>query len=299
MTDPTPEWISKLSTYLYEAIYADTSHSDASSQHRQLTEAAQSFIASALHLVETARHSASLLEDDTAQIAIRPAPIADIAAQALLPMLHYAGTGGSSASLGPTRQPEQVTADPSVGHVLVDARLRVIEMNAAARTYIESPDNKFTLTHDRLSIAESKSSQALQKLVKLAASGQTSHPAGCNDLMVPGSSDFASGLIISVSPLPFDFAREGSMAVARLSIRRAFVPISPAVELRMHTLLGFTKKEAELASALLNGISLQHAAQERGVRLSTIRSQLASIFRKTGTTHQSQLVALLARLCIH
>ena len=48
-----------------------------------------------------------------------------------------------------------------------------------------------------------------------------------------------------------------------------------------------------LASSLAKGLSLKGAAQASDIRFSTARSYLESIFRKTGTNQQGQLVALL------
>ncbi|MGB3276823.1 MAG: hypothetical protein WBA82_11595 [Castellaniella sp.] len=48
----------------------------------------------------------------------------------------------------------------------------------------------------------------------------------------------------------------------------------------------------------LTRLSLHEAALERHVGLATVRSQLASLLRKTGTTRQGQLIALLARASV-
>lgn len=56
-----------------------------------------------------------------------------------------------------------------------------------------------------------------------------------------------------------------------------------------------TRAEAELAHYLAQGHSLEEAAQQRGVSRNTIRSQLQSIFHKTDTSRQSELVSLLLR----
>lgn len=58
---------------------------------------------------------------------------------------------------------------------------------------------------------------------------------------------------------------------------------------------GLTPTEALLAEELLRGSTLKIIAQERGVSIHTVRNQLKVIFEKTGTSQQSQLVALLAR----
>ena len=58
-------------------------------------------------------------------------------------------------------------------------------------------------------------------------------------------------------------------------------------------LFGLTEAEAELAVALCGGKTLDDAATERGTSVHTTRSQLKSIFGKTGTKRQADLVSLL------
>lgn len=62
---------------------------------------------------------------------------------------------------------------------------------------------------------------------------------------------------------------------------------------RLRAEFGLTKAEARLALHLAEGSSLASAAQAVGVKLTTIRSQLQQIFAKTGTSRQSELVAML------
>lgn len=67
---------------------------------------------------------------------------------------------------------------------------------------------------------------------------------------------------------------------------------------RLRAAFGLTKAEARLALRLAQGSSLASAAQAFEVKLTTIRSQLQQIFAKTGTSRQSELVAmLLSRGC--
>lgn len=64
----------------------------------------------------------------------------------------------------------------------------------------------------------------------------------------------------------------------------------------LHLLRGLfdlSPAEAKLAAALSSGLTLRQAAEDAGVRISTARSYMESIFRKTDTHQQSQLVALL------
>jgi DNA-binding CsgD family transcriptional regulator len=62
---------------------------------------------------------------------------------------------------------------------------------------------------------------------------------------------------------------------------------------RLRAEFGLTKAEVRLALRLAEGSSLASAAQAFDVKLTTIRSQLQQVFAKTGTSRQSELVAML------
>jgi DNA-binding CsgD family transcriptional regulator len=57
-----------------------------------------------------------------------------------------------------------------------------------------------------------------------------------------------------------------------------------------------TNAEVRLAQGAARGDSLEEVAAELGIKISTARTQLASIFAKTQTRRQAKLVALLGRL---
>ncbi len=59
---------------------------------------------------------------------------------------------------------------------------------------------------------------------------------------------------------------------------------------------GLTRREARVARELAAGLQLRAIAALHGVGMGTVRSQLKSIFVKTRTNRQPELVALLARL---
>lgn len=70
-------------------------------------------------------------------------------------------------------------------------------------------------------------------------------------------------------------------------------PAGLPVAARLRTEFGLTKAEARLALHLAEGASLASAAQVFNVKLTTIRSQLQQVFAKTGTSRQTELVAML------
>jgi DNA-binding CsgD family transcriptional regulator len=58
-------------------------------------------------------------------------------------------------------------------------------------------------------------------------------------------------------------------------------------------LFSLSEAEAELAVALCGGNTSDDIAKERGTSINTVKSQIKSIFLKTGTKRQSELVSLL------
>jgi len=67
----------------------------------------------------------------------------------------------------------------------------------------------------------------------------------------------------------------------------------PAGSQVLEELYEFTHAEAELVRLLSTGMSLEDAAQARGVSLNTARSHLKHAFSKTGTSRQGELVRLI------
>src|SRR5262249_61953262 len=59
---------------------------------------------------------------------------------------------------------------------------------------------------------------------------------------------------------------------------------------------GMAPAEARLAAQIVAGETLPEIAQREGISRETLRSRLKSIFEKTGTSRQSELVLLLAKL---
>ncbi|WP_416193181.1 helix-turn-helix transcriptional regulator [Nitrobacter sp. TKz-YC01] len=100
-------------------------------------------------------------------------------------------------------------------------------------------------------------------------------------------------LVVHVLPL-FRSARDmmfgAEILVAATTLNpSSFVP-SPTI---LMGLFDLTPAEVRLVTSLGRGLSLKAVAQENGIKFSTARSYLDKIFRRTGTNHQGQLVALL------
>ena len=64
----------------------------------------------------------------------------------------------------------------------------------------------------------------------------------------------------------------------------------------LERIYGLTPAEARLAVRLGSGATLSEAAEALGISIATVRTQLRSIFDKTHTHRQAELVILIARL---
>lgn len=71
---------------------------------------------------------------------------------------------------------------------------------------------------------------------------------------------------------------------------------SPGIRHRLENFYGLTRAEAELAEHLAQGESLEGIASARRVTLDTVRTQLRTIYKKTGTHRQVELVCKVRML---
>ena len=95
---------------------------------------------------------------------------------------------------------------------------------------------------------------------------------------------------------PIYFGAAGNRASrAAIWILNTETPAVPSEEL-LTALFGLSRAEARLALCMLVGRSAADCARLAGVGLATIRTQLHSIFTKTGVRRQAQLVALLSKV---
>jgi DNA-binding CsgD family transcriptional regulator/PAS domain-containing protein len=66
----------------------------------------------------------------------------------------------------------------------------------------------------------------------------------------------------------------------------------------MISLFGFTRMEANVALVLGMGGTAREAGDHFGISYETVRTHIASILRKTGTSRQAELIMLLSRACL-
>lgn len=147
--------------------------------------------------------------------------------------------------------------------------------------------------HGRLRAADHDGDTRLQGLVAVMGSRPSGSPAAADPIAI--GRDGAPWLLVEAMPVtPFghDVFDTGHIL---LLLTRLAVPGGPD-ETLLRRAFGLTPAEARLAVALTAGSGLGPAAATLGVGRETARTQLRSVFAKTGTRRQAELSALLSRL---
>jgi DNA-binding CsgD family transcriptional regulator len=117
-------------------------------------------------------------------------------------------------------------------------------------------------------------------------------------LMLPGPVVIPTGddrsIVVDAVPMPRDFQALLSGAAALLTLHEVADQKAASVK-DARKLFRLTVREAELAAHLVAGSGIAEAAAALGMSVSTARQHVKSIFVKTDTHRQAELVALLAR----
>jgi len=159
---------------------------------------------------------------------------------------------------------------------------------------LSRPRGSLRVRSGMLSTSDAGSAAELQRQVSDACGIDHGPGLGGDVLVRAGHDETDSNVTLSVGPLTdagaYGFRTE---RCAVIFIREITLALSPGFEDHIRGMFDLTPAEARLAAALASGGALKDAASGQGIRVSTARSYLENIFRKTGTRQQSQLVALL------
>ena len=181
------------------------------------------------------------------------------------------------------------------GAILVDAEAHALFINTAARVILEAGDG---LVLKGGCLATTDGADTLRRLIASCARaiGPLRGPLGGGIEVRRGPRRTSLGL--TVTPLR---SSDPGAGVPWLGLRApaALVTIAdPEISRRqltqgLHERFGLTAAEAGLAAEIVKGDGREAAARRRGISVATARTQLSSIFEKTGTHRQAELVHLL------
>ena len=172
---------------------------------------------------------------------------------------------------------------------VVESDRHVVFMNRSARQAAARRDG-FVLRDGYLHGARLESTQRLDRALKAICVRDLDH-----DAFQIRRTDHVDAIQVSVSRLG-DASGAGRSGFCTALVAASTVQAGTHAEATLRALFGLSRSEAAILRGMLMGSTLEQCAASRGVALSTVRSQLSSIFGKTGTTHQAQLVALARSL---
>lgn len=173
--------------------------------------------------------------------------------------------------------------------ILIDEFCRAAHCNRAAATLLQGRRDLWLEDAHLFSRSGSVTQQLNLEITKAIHASQGAAGDIPGVVLVPrrGQRD----LMVLISPMRMASRPE----VRSGALLFVFDPeASPHVRAELvQRLFGLSEAEAQLAVAICSGLTPEAASVERGTSLNTVRSQLKSIFAKTGTSRQADLVSVL------
>jgi DNA-binding CsgD family transcriptional regulator/PAS domain-containing protein len=183
------------------------------------------------------------------------------------------------------------------GIVVVDGGQRIVTANEAAEAILASPGGVLRNKGGCLVAADARAAVRLERLIAEACSFHADIAPGLGgdfQIAAPLRDERAVSLAISVGPLLRGRRQTAPVEPSAVVVIREMTFALPAgFAEHIGGLFDLTSREADVAAALAEGLSLKDAAHRAEIKVSTARTHLEHIFLKTGTNQQSQLVALL------
>ena len=177
--------------------------------------------------------------------------------------------------------------------ILLNHNGKVVFLNAAAERLLKQCRGLY-VRRNRLCAMRHADSLQLERLTKEAIGKNGRRPVGGAVTIQQGLGE--QPLQVAAAPLPLD--NPGTI-VSGLEAAAVLVIHNPSEQIHVPqeiicTMFGLTPAESQLLLALGNGQTLRQFSDEHRVTRNTARTHLKSVFAKTGTSKQSDLVRLLS-----
>lgn len=178
-----------------------------------------------------------------------------------------------------------------MGFLVADTAGRILTLNRVAAAILEQNDG-LRISRKTLHARRTKEANRLRGLILEVAATGSGHGFESGGMMTVPRPSGRRAFEILVTPL-----RPGVLTPVQREQAAAIFLIDPENQPEPNDqalirLFGLTPAQARLAKLLIQGKSLKQAAEEFCLSRNTVRSQLQSVFDKTGTTRQGELVSL-------
>ncbi|MFK7730135.1 MAG: helix-turn-helix transcriptional regulator, partial [Pseudomonadales bacterium] len=189
---------------------------------------------------------------------------------------------------------EDLLGSMDIASVIVNANLEVLSANQPARQILRERDGVY-VRHDALRCSSStdqkKLEEACRELLELTRKDEQAQST-MSIAIARASLETKWDVHIRLVPkqnVVFDQGGPELVLLLQGPVREC----APS-QARLIDVFGVTPAEAKLIAHLVDGLTLTAAAQALGVSRNTARTQLSSIFGKTGVNRQAQLVKLVS-----
>ena len=179
---------------------------------------------------------------------------------------------------------DEIMSRLDIACALVDAGRNVIYANRAAGAWLRG-QGALRVADGRLSAVGSERQRQFAAAVQAATLGD---PRRAQALVIRDEDHGSAAMVVSCLPLPGEDPR--ALVVFGNHARSG----EPA-DLLLGA-FGLTCAERRIACRLLAGRTLEEAAEEASIRISTARGYLKAIFAKTGVRRQGEFVAVIGAL---
>jgi len=175
------------------------------------------------------------------------------------------------------------------GAILIDARGRVLDMNAC----VELGDG-LDISGGSLQATRPADRMRLNRFLAAAIDSSRPPAAGSSALVLARPSGLRAWLLDAIACT--DAVRSLHSRAAALVLITDVERDSRLNQCLLRDMFGLTTTETRLAGEIISGKSLREAAGRISISEAHARQRLKVIFRKTSTHRQGELVALLAKL---
>jgi DNA-binding CsgD family transcriptional regulator/PAS domain-containing protein len=207
---------------------------------------------------------------------------------------HFVNSIRMGLELATKRTPSATLSQVQLGVIVVDRDLRILFANEAAEQILGHAGTPLSrIGSGPLTTSDRNKAPELSQAVADAIAGNGDTPDASHLLLQSLAETDGRDVSVTVSSLGnktdiFAHGRHAMLTVRELS-REA--PEDFDQQLRM--LFGLSAQEARVAAKLAYGQTLKEVTESLEISMPTARTHLASLFRKTKTSQQSQLVGLL------
>lgn len=179
-----------------------------------------------------------------------------------------------------------------IGTVLLDESGMVLRTNSVADEIL-AEEGGLALVRGGLQASYPSEDKELQRMIRQALAGVSRSAQAVGQAMSITRPTGRSRLSIAVRALPLsEFAEGKRWPAVSVFLRDPDRKAQGSVEM-LRKLYGLTPAESMLTMQLVEGLTLDEAAEQLHVRKNTARAHLRSIFSKTNVTRQTSLVSLL------